>query len=414
MAQLPSGTVTLLFSDVEGSTRLTQALGEGYGGVLAELRKLLRAAVAEAGGHEVDCRADELFAVFQRARDAVAAAAAMQSGTQAHVWPEDATVRVRVGLHTGEPLLEGDSYLGVDVSHAARICAAGHGGQVLLSQTTRELVAGAWELKELGAYSLAGLPGPERVFQLVVPGLRSEFPPLRVSAGRRRLREWRPRLRSRRRDLEATAFLARDLLPRVEVPLHRPLAELGAAFFAAHRAAVAADRLLSRIDRRQLARRLAEQRKPAILSERAGRTAELLEARIACVDRVRERRQALADLAGEFPAAPGDALTVERTASLRERVAGATVLLDEAVGRAASALDPASFKLERTRHRGVYRSSGRYVVSFRDELGGERRREFELLAEARDFRTALRLAEKRQQEYTGPGGYDSFGGGGHG
>lgn len=167
MAELPSGTVTLLFSDVEGSTRLTQVLGDGYGGSLAELRQLLRTAVTEAGGHEVDCRADELFAVFQRARDGLAAAAAAQSALDSHIWPEGVKVRVRVGLHTSEPVLEGGAYLGLDVSRAARICAAGHGGQTLLSQTTRELVANACELKPLGVYSLAGLPSPERIFQLV-------------------------------------------------------------------------------------------------------------------------------------------------------------------------------------------------------------------------------------------------------
>lgn len=409
MPELPSGTVTLLFSDVEGSTRLTQALGDGYGGMLAELRQLLRRAVTEAGGHEVDCRADELFAAFQRAKDAVAAAVAAQSAVEAHTWPEGATVRVRVGLHTGEPALEGDAYLGLDVSRAARICAVGHGGQILISQTTRELVANGRELRDLGAYSLAGLPGPERIFQLVVPGLRSVFPPLRVGRERRRLHGRLPRLRSRQPTLEATAFQARELLPRVAAPLQRPLAELGAAFFTGHRAAASADGLLRRIDRRRLTRRLAEQRKLAVLSERARQNVEALEARIACVERLRDRRQALADLAGELPSAPDGALTPAAVASLWERVTTATTQLDEAVARAASILDPPSFKLQRTHRRGVYRASGKYVVPFWDELGSERRKEFETLDEARAFRAALRLAEKRQLEWAGPGGYDGDG-----
>jgi class 3 adenylate cyclase len=171
VAELPSGTVTLLFTDVEGSTRLVQEHGAGYGALLNEVRRLLRRAVMEAEGQEVDCRADEYFGAFQRATDAVAAAAAAQRALEAQTWPEGAAVRVRMGLHTGEPAFEGGAYLGVDVSRAARICAAGHGGQILLSQTTRELVANGNELRDLGAYSLAGLPHPERIFQLVLPGL---------------------------------------------------------------------------------------------------------------------------------------------------------------------------------------------------------------------------------------------------
>ncbi|HVD59068.1 MAG TPA: adenylate/guanylate cyclase domain-containing protein [Thermoleophilaceae bacterium] len=403
MAELPSGTVTLLFTDVEGSTRLVQQLGDGYGALIDEQRRLLRRAVAEAGGHEVDCRADELFAAFQRAKDGVAAAAAAQSALEAHAWPEGAPVRVRMGLHTGEPALEGGAYLGLDVSRAARICAAGHGGQTLLSQTTRELVADGSELRDLGAYPLAGLPHPERIFQLVVPGLRSDFPPLRVEgAKRRRLRGMLPRPRSRQPTLEESAWQTRTLLPSVATPLQKPLAELGGALFTGHRAAVSAERLLARIDRRRLTRSLSAQREMAVVSRRAGREAEALEAQIACVDRLLDRRQALADLAGELPSALDEALTAEGIASLRERVAAATAQLDEAVARVASTLDPLSFKLQRTRHRGVYRASGKYVVPFSDELGGERRREFETLGEARNFRAALRLAEKGEQtEYTG-------------
>ena len=180
MAGLPTGTVTLLFTDIEGSTPLVHRLGDGFGAVREQHRRLLRKAVADAGGHEVECRADEFFAVFQRAKDGAAAAIAAQQLLAGHAWPEGVTLRVRMGLHTGEPGVEGGGYLGVDVHRAARICAAGHGGQILLSQTTRELVAGGFEVKDLGSYSLAGLPSPERLFQLVVVGLRSEFPPLRA------------------------------------------------------------------------------------------------------------------------------------------------------------------------------------------------------------------------------------------
>jgi class 3 adenylate cyclase len=160
MPGLPSGTVTLLFTDIEGSTALVQQLGESYGEVLAEHRRLLRGAVAEAGGCEVDCRADELFAAFQRAGDAVRAAIAGQRALGDHAWPEGAILRVRMGLHTGEPAVEGGAYLGLDVNRAARICADAHGGQVLLSQTTRELVTRDAQTEDLGWFSLAGLTEP--------------------------------------------------------------------------------------------------------------------------------------------------------------------------------------------------------------------------------------------------------------
>lgn len=407
MAELPSGTVTLLFTDVEGSTRLVQQLGDGYGTVLAEHRRLLRKAVAEAGGHEVDCRADESFAAFRRAKDAVAAAAAGQSALEAHAWPEGAAVRVRMGLHTGEPAIEGGAYLGLDVSRAARICAVGHGGQTLLSQTTRDLVATGSELRDLGAYSLAGLPHPERIFQLVVPGMRSDFPPLRVEAERHRLRGMLPRRRSHQSTLEEIAWRTRRVLPSVATPLQASLAELGGACFTAHRAAIGADRMLSRIDRKRLTRRLTAQREMAVLSQHARQEVESLEGRIAEVDRLRDRRKALADLAVELPSALDETLTADRIASLQERVATATAQLDEAAAGAASVLDPLSFKLARTRHRGVYRSNGRYVVPFVDELGGDGRREFETLIEARNFRTALQVVKKHPHPQPGRRLYDT-------
>src|SRR5688572_11569938 len=127
-AHLPSGTVTMLFTDVESSTSLATRLRERYGDVLAEHRRLLRDAVTAHG--------DELFAVFTRARDAVAASAAAQVALAAHPWPVEAPLRVRMGVHTGEPTLREGSYVGVEVHRAARICAAGRGGQVLVSSTT--------------------------------------------------------------------------------------------------------------------------------------------------------------------------------------------------------------------------------------------------------------------------------------
>jgi DNA-binding NarL/FixJ family response regulator/class 3 adenylate cyclase len=187
MAELPTGTVTFLFTDVEDSTGLVGKLGDDYGGVLADHRRLLRDAVSAAGGLEVDARGDEFFAAFQRTRDAVEAALEIQRGFAAHAWPTD-PVRVRIGIHTGEPLLGESGYEGLDVHRVARICSAGHGGQVLLSQTTRNLLEAGQvpeaEFQDLGEYQLRGLPRAERIFQLVAPNLPADFPPLRTENGR--------------------------------------------------------------------------------------------------------------------------------------------------------------------------------------------------------------------------------------
>jgi DNA-binding NarL/FixJ family response regulator/class 3 adenylate cyclase len=188
MADLPTGTVTFLFTDVEGSTTLVGMLGEGYGEVMSEHRRLLREAVTQAGGHEIDARGDEFFAVFQRTRDAVEAALKAQRDLAAHEWPAQGAVRVRIGIHTGEPILGESGYEGLDVHRVARICAAGHGGQVLVSQTTRNLLEAGQvleaEFQDLGEHGLKGLPRPERIFQLIAPDLPAEFPPLRTDNGR--------------------------------------------------------------------------------------------------------------------------------------------------------------------------------------------------------------------------------------
>jgi len=189
MSDLPRGTVTMLFTDIEGSTSLVRELDDRYGALLGDYRRMLRKAVSDAGGHEIDCRADELFAAFQRANDAVGAALSAQRMLAAHPWPDEVQVRTRMGLHTGEPVVEGDVYLGLDVHRALRICAAGHGGQILLSQVTHDLVAARFETRDLGAYLLAGMTRPDRIHQLVAPRLRDGFPPLRAdSMERKRLR----------------------------------------------------------------------------------------------------------------------------------------------------------------------------------------------------------------------------------
>ena len=132
---LPGGTVTFLFTDIEGSTRLLQELGDHYGQVVADHRRLLRDVFQAAGGSEVDTQGDAFFYSFPRARDAVGAAVAGQRALASHEWPRGADVRVRMGLHTGEPTVGDEGYVGLDVVRAARICSAGHGGQILVSET---------------------------------------------------------------------------------------------------------------------------------------------------------------------------------------------------------------------------------------------------------------------------------------
>jgi class 3 adenylate cyclase len=137
---LPSGTVTFVFTDIEGSTKLLQELGDDYAQVARDHRRLVRAAFAEHDGTEIDTQGDSFFYSFRRARDAVAAAVEAQRLLDAHAWPQGKVVRVRMGLHTGEPTVGEEGYLGLDVVRAARISAAGNGGQILLSETTRALL----------------------------------------------------------------------------------------------------------------------------------------------------------------------------------------------------------------------------------------------------------------------------------
>ena len=188
-AELPTGTVTFLFTDIEGSTRLLQQLGDGYTGVLAEHRRALRDAFRQHGGVEVDTQGDAFFVAFARASDAVAAAADAQLALA------DGPVRVRMGLHTGEPFLGDEGYVGYDVNRAARIAAAGHGGQVLLSQATVDLAGG--DMRDLGLHRLKDLSAPERLFQLGT----DDFPPLKT-------------LRETNLPVPATPFLGRE--PEVE------------------------------------------------------------------------------------------------------------------------------------------------------------------------------------------------------
>ena len=189
---LPSGTVTFLFTDIEGSTQLMRQLGERYRDVLTDHRRLLREATEASGGKEIDTQGDAFFFSFTRAREAVAAAVAAQQSLADHEWPDGAAVRVRMGLHTGEPSVGDEGYLGLDVVRAARICSAGHGGQILLSETTRALLGNdtpdGISVRDLGTHDLKDVR-EERIFELALddrparpPRLRSGQPQGRAHA----------------------------------------------------------------------------------------------------------------------------------------------------------------------------------------------------------------------------------------
>jgi predicted ATPase/class 3 adenylate cyclase/DNA-binding CsgD family transcriptional regulator len=184
LRDLPTGTVTLLFTDIEGSTLLLQQLGERYSNVLNDYRSLLRAAFGEHNGHEVDTQGDGFFVVFVRARDAILATVAAQRALNAHSWPKGVVVRVRIGMHTGEPSLVGEGYVGLDVRYMARIMRAAHGGQVLLSQTTYDLIENELpfgvSLRDLGKHRLKDLLRPVHLYQLVIVGLPADFPALKT------------------------------------------------------------------------------------------------------------------------------------------------------------------------------------------------------------------------------------------
>ena len=200
-AALPTGFVTLLMTDIEGSTVILRRLGDRYGELLDDMRGTLRAAVSRANGREIDARADEFFAVFERAADAVTAAVAIQQALGKRVRPDGLDVYLRIGIHSGRPTLTDVGYIGLAVHTAARVCAAAHGGQVVISGETRAVVgesapAGVRFLS-LGRHRLPGLAGAEELFQVDADGLVARFPPPRSArrrpAGRGRRRAIRPR-----------------------------------------------------------------------------------------------------------------------------------------------------------------------------------------------------------------------------
>ncbi len=217
MTALPTGTLTLLFSDIEGSTTLLHRLGARWGEALSAQRAILRAAFAADDGTEMGTEGDSFFVVFRSARQAVAAAIAAQRGLQDHDWPDGVAVRVRIGIHTGEPQLHEDGYIGEDVHRAARIGSTANGGQIVLSAATERLLGDipGIRLRDLGQHRLKDLAGSDRLYDVVAPGLSDEFPPLRSLGRVATLPAWTTPLVGRDQELQTLVDLVAEPATRL-------------------------------------------------------------------------------------------------------------------------------------------------------------------------------------------------------
>jgi class 3 adenylate cyclase len=184
---LPTGVVTFLLTDIQDSTGHVHRLGDGYAGLLADARRMIRETVRRVGGREVDARADEFFAVFKRAPSAFEAALAIQRAFRDHAWPSDEPVLLRMGLHSGRPTLTDSGYVGLAVHTTARVSALAQGGQIIVSRAAMRAMGEEFPtgvtFRDLGIHRLRGLPEPESLFQLVVPDLPGRFPPPVVGPG---------------------------------------------------------------------------------------------------------------------------------------------------------------------------------------------------------------------------------------
>src|SRR5438445_13676089 len=210
MSTLPGGTVTFVFTDIEGSTKLLQDLGdEAYGRVSGDHRKIVRETFGERGGTEIDTQGDAFFFSFPRARDAVAAAVDAQRALRDHEWPDGREVAVRMGLHTGEPHVGEEGYLGLDVVRAARISAAGHGGQILISETTRALLGNQLPegvaVHDLGQQDLKDVQH-EHIYELTIDGRAASRRPLKTQSPKSRQEDMAARFEDR-----ITAYVERQL-----------------------------------------------------------------------------------------------------------------------------------------------------------------------------------------------------------
>jgi class 3 adenylate cyclase len=223
MATLPAGTGTFVFSDIEGSTGLLKRLGARYEELIADHRRLVRETFGRHEGVEIDMQGDSFFFAFARARDAVAAAVDVQRAHAEHEWPDRETVRVRMGLHTGEPAVGDEGYLGVDVVRAARLSATGVGGSVLLSETTRALLGSSLpegvSIRPAGQRVLKDIDEPERVFELAIEGV--DATPKGATPDRANETDWD------RRSEELAQQMTERINKQVFESLERSLGKLG-------------------------------------------------------------------------------------------------------------------------------------------------------------------------------------------
>jgi class 3 adenylate cyclase len=180
----PTGAVTFLLADIEGSTQLLHQLEDAYEHLLRDVRSVIRNAVRRGGGYKVDATGDEFLAVFERPMPAIEAAVDLQRSMAAHPWPDAMDVRVRAGIHSGRPALTDSGYVGIAVHTVARVCTVGHGGQIIVTSKTKEATEGLLQpgmrFKSLGKHRLTGLPRPELLFQVQAKGLLTRFPALRI------------------------------------------------------------------------------------------------------------------------------------------------------------------------------------------------------------------------------------------
>jgi class 3 adenylate cyclase len=426
--ELPTGTVTFLLTDIERSTELVRRLGDGWPAVAGEHKRLLREAVSGAGGNEVDSRGEEVFFVFRRAQDAVAAAVAAQRSLGSRSWPKGAAVRVRMGLHTGAPALGDDGgYLGIDVHRTARICAAGHGGQVLVSEATRALALDT-EVRfvDLGEYKFRGFARAERVYQLAAEGLTERFPSLRTAsaapfAGKERslakaaqnlVSRGRPKVPPVLRRRPPTARRLADLSWEVRSShggspeAARPaLLELARSLVVLSRTANDADRRLARLDRRAFERKLAETRELAVISRYAQTRADTLARQAELLDELTRARAPLDQRIDELEWR-AQLVDAAESVSLRAEVDSLNERLRGALDRVAADVGDVAERLHRTIHRGIYRQGDLWAIPYYDSQGVERVQRFDDLDEARRFRRQQQLIESARiaQEKTVAGG----------
>jgi class 3 adenylate cyclase len=444
--ELPTGTVTFLLTDIEGSTELLRRLGEHWPRVVGEHKRLLREAVGGAGGREVDSRGEEVFFAFRRAQDALEAAVAAQRSLASHSWPDGAAVHVRMGIHTGEPALGDDGgYLGIDVHRTARICAAGHGGQVLVSEATRALALDTGvHFVDLGEYQFRGFARAERVYQLAAEGLGERFPSLRTDsappfAGKERslakaaqglVSRGRPKvpavLRRRVPTARRLADVSWEVRSRQDGAIgadRAALLELARSLLVLSRTTNDADRRLDRLDRRAFERKLAETRELAVISHYAQTRADTLARQHALLDGLTTARAALDERIDELERR-AKLVDPAESASLRADVDSLNEHLSAALDRFAAEVGDVAERLHRTVHRGIYRQGDLWAVPYHDSQDVERVRRFDNLAEARAFRRqqqlieSARIAEETEvslRNLTGPRtGSGGVGGGGGG